>query len=100
LKVFNYYIQSALASERHKARLAQMDAARLVRQARSGRRTGLYAAGRSPLRLLADWLPSVPNRWRAGPSPQTVQYEIGLVAEADPHPAGCQEGQARRARAA
>jgi hypothetical protein len=94
--MFNYYIQSALASERHKARLAEMDAARLVRQARSGAR----AAGRSPLRLLADWLPSVSNRWRAGPGPQTVRYEIGLVAEADPRPAGCQEGQARRAAAA
>jgi hypothetical protein len=98
--MFSYYMQSALASERRKAFLAEMDAARRVRQARSGRRADAYAAGRSPLRLLAGWLPSVSNRWRAGRSPQAVQYEIGLVAEADPRPAGCQEGQARRAAAA
>jgi len=30
----------------------------------------------------------------------TVLYEIGLVAEADPRPAGCQEGQTRQASAA
>jgi len=98
--VFSYHIQSALASERRKAFLAEMDAARQARQARSGRRTGAYAAGRSPLRLLAGWLPSISNRWRAGRSPQAVRHEIGLVAEADPRPAGCQEGQARRAAAA
>jgi len=64
--MFSYHIQFALASERRKEFLAEMDAARRVRQARSGQRTGVYAAGRSPLRLLADWLVSVSDRWRVG----------------------------------
>src|SRR5215831_21146875 len=64
--MFSYHIQFALASERRKEFLAEMDAARRVRQARSGQRTGVYAASRSPLRLLADWLLSVSNRWRVG----------------------------------
>jgi RimJ/RimL family protein N-acetyltransferase len=63
--MFNYSTQLALASERHKAFIAEMDATRRVRQARS-RRAGVYSAGRSQLRLLADWLPSVADRWRAG----------------------------------
>jgi RimJ/RimL family protein N-acetyltransferase len=63
--MFNYSTQPALASERHKAFIAEMDATRRVRQARS-RRAGVYSAGRSQLRLLADWLPSVADRWRAG----------------------------------
>src|SRR5215469_11041251 len=83
LKMFSYYMQSALASERRKAFLAEMDAARRVSQARSRRRTGAHPAGRSPLRLLADWLPSVSNRWRAERNPQAVRCEIGLVPEAD-----------------
>jgi hypothetical protein len=81
--MFSYHIQTALGSERHKALLAEMDAARRVRQARSGRRTGEYAVGRSPLRLLADWLPSVSNRWRPGPSPQTVRSEISAATPAN-----------------
>jgi len=36
--MFSYHTQSALASERHKAILAEMDAVRRVRQARSGPR--------------------------------------------------------------
>jgi len=63
--MFSYHTQFALASERHKAFLAEMDAVRRVRQARSGRAGG-HSAGRSPLRLLAGWLPSGSNRWRAG----------------------------------
>ena len=63
--MFSYHVQFALASERRKAFLAESDAARLVRQARS-RRTGAYAAGRSTLRLLAGCLPSVSNRLRVG----------------------------------
>jgi len=73
--MFNYSIQLALASERHKAFIAEMDATRRVRRARS-RRVGVYSAGKSQLRRL------------------------GLVAEADQRPAGCQDDQARQAAAA
>jgi RimJ/RimL family protein N-acetyltransferase len=65
--MFGHHVQFALASERSKAFLAESDAARRVRQARSLRQTGAPAAGRSPLRLLADWLPSASNHWRVGP---------------------------------
>jgi len=47
--MFSHHIHFALASERHEAFLAEADAARRVRQARSRRRTGLHFAGRSPL---------------------------------------------------
>jgi RimJ/RimL family protein N-acetyltransferase len=57
-----------LASERRNAFLAEMEAARLVRQARScRRRTGMAAARRPLLRWLAGWLPSGWNGWLAEP---------------------------------
>ena len=62
--MFSYHMQFALASERRREFLAEMDAARRVRQARARHRTGAYAAGRSQLRLLAGWLLPVSNRWR------------------------------------
>jgi RimJ/RimL family protein N-acetyltransferase len=54
-QVFSYHIQAALASERSKTLLAEAEAARRARDARSPReRMGISTAGSSPL------------RWRAG----------------------------------
>jgi RimJ/RimL family protein N-acetyltransferase len=66
--VISYHIHAMLASERRNTLLEEMQAARLVRQARSyRRRTGMAAARRPPLRWLAGWLPSGWNGWPAEP---------------------------------
>jgi RimJ/RimL family protein N-acetyltransferase len=63
--VVSYHIQAMLGFERRKALLAEMEASRRARQARSyRRRTGMSAARRAPLRWLASWLLA---SWRAGP---------------------------------
>ena len=61
----NHHIQAALASERRRDLLAEAEAARRVRQARSHRQCpGMPAGRRRPLRRLAGWL--LPG-WRSGP---------------------------------
>jgi RimJ/RimL family protein N-acetyltransferase len=63
--VINNHIQAALASERVRDLLAEAEAARRARQARSHRQwPGMPAARRRPLRRLAAWL--LPGR-RSGP---------------------------------
>jgi RimJ/RimL family protein N-acetyltransferase len=61
----NDHIQAALAAERRRDLLAEAEAARQARQARSHRQwPGMPAARRWPLRRLAGWL--LPG-WRSGP---------------------------------
>jgi RimJ/RimL family protein N-acetyltransferase len=63
--VINNHIQAALASERVRDVLAEADAARRARQARSHRQwPGLPAARQRPIHKLAAWL--LPG-WRPGP---------------------------------
>jgi len=66
--VINYHIQAELASERRKAFLAEAEAARQARHARSQRqRTGASTARRSPLGGRAGRLVSGRIGWRLGP---------------------------------
>jgi RimJ/RimL family protein N-acetyltransferase len=63
--VINDHIQAALAAERRRGLLAEAEAARLARQARSSRQwPSMPAARRRPLRRLAGWLSP---GWRSGP---------------------------------
>jgi RimJ/RimL family protein N-acetyltransferase len=63
--VINNHIQAALASERVRDLLAEADAARRARQARSHRQwPGMPAARQRPIHKLAAWL--LPG-WRSGP---------------------------------
>ena len=63
--MINNHIQAALASERVRDLLAEAEAARLVRQARSHRQwPGMPAARQRPIHKLAAWL--LPGR-RSGP---------------------------------
>ena len=65
-QVFNYHIQAALASERRKTLLAEAEAARRARDARSHReRMGISTAGSSPL------------RWRAGRLVHRISWPRG-----------------------
>lgn len=62
--MINDHIQAALASERVRDPLAEAEASRRARQARSHRQwPGMPAARRRPLRKLAAWL--LPG-WRSG----------------------------------
>lgn len=66
--MFNYHIQAALASERRKALLAEAEAARRAREARSYReRMGISTARSSPLRWRAGRLVRRRISWRRGP---------------------------------
>jgi hypothetical protein len=67
-QVFNYHIQAKLASERRKALLAEAEAARRAREARSYRgRMGISTARSSPLRWRAGRLVRRRISWRRGP---------------------------------
>ena len=65
--MFSYHIQADLASERRRTLLAEAEAARRARQARSHwQRSGIAAAHRPPLRWLAASLGSVGIGRRTG----------------------------------
>ena len=72
------YIHAALARERQNMLLAEAEAARLVRQARSHRRRrGTLAVRRSPLRRAPHWLPSAWSRLLTAAWPGRIRARSG-----------------------
>ncbi len=79
--MFNYHVQAALASERRKTLLAEAEAARRARDARSQRkRMGISTARNSPL------------RWRAGRLVRRVSWPRGPRHVANGKPAVLRDG--------
>ena len=88
------YIHAALARERQNMLLAEAEAVRLARQARSHRRRrGTPAVRRSPLRRAPHWLPSEWSRLLTAAWPWSIRARSGsagpLPAE-QINPAGAQ----------
>ena len=84
------YLQAALARDRQNMLLAEAEAARLAKQARTWhRQRGTSASRRSPLRWTPAWLPSVwrrlLTRWAesasAASSSQAAQYDRSAQAD-------------------
>jgi len=85
------YVQAALARDRQNMLLAQAQAARLAKQARTRHhQRGTPASRRSPLRWTPSWLPSawsrLLTRWAesasAASSSRAAQYDRSAQADA------------------
>ena len=95
------YVQAALARDRQNMLLAEAEAARLAKQARTWhRQRGTSASRRSPLRWTPAWLPSAWRRllvrWAesasAASGSRALQYDRSVQVDAELRRSRCTPG--------